>query len=153
MENRCRSISGLGLLDVDTQFSKKKATSQVEAEELQNANGPQERLLGYEIHMGRTKRSGERNLFKIVKKSGKRYVRYDGAVSADGKVWGTYIHGIFDNDGFRKRFVSQNTGRDNPGSYDGRSLEFSDFKDRQLDALAELVKKSLNMEYIANLIC
>lgn len=153
VESGRRSIPGLGLLDVDTQFSKKKATSQVEAEELQDGNGFQERLKGYEIHMGRTKRSAEKTLFKIVKKSGKPYVGYDGAVSPDGKVWGTYIHGIFDNDGFRKRFVSEHTGRDNPVDCDGRTLEFNDFKDRQFDALAELVEKSLNMKYITTLIC
>jgi adenosylcobyric acid synthase len=152
VESSRKSIPGLGLLDVDTQFSKKKATDQVEAEELHDTNGPLERLRGYEIHMGRTKRSAERNLFKIVKKSGKPYVRYEGAVSADGKVWGTYIHGIFDNDGFRKRFVSQNTGMDDPVSCDSKTLEFHDFKDRQFNALADLVNKSLDIEYITRLI-
>ena len=153
VESSRRSIPGLGLLDVDTQFSKKKATSQVEAEVLQGANGPQERIRGYEIHMGRTTRSAEKKLFKIVKRSGKPYAGYDGAVSPDGRVWGTYIHGIFDNDGFRKRFVSQNTGRDNSVCCNCRTLAFNDFKDRQFDALAELVKKSLDMEYIAGLMC
>ena len=153
VESSRRSIPGLGLLDVDTQFSEKKATSQVEAEEIGNTKGSEERLRGYEIHMGRTKRSAEKKLFKIVKKSGKPYVDYDGAVSADGKVWGTYIHGIFDNDGFRKRFVSQNTGTGIPVSCDRRALQFNDFKNKQFDALADLVKKSLNMKYITNLIC
>jgi adenosylcobyric acid synthase len=152
VESSRRTIPGLGLLDVDTQFSMKKATSQIEAEEISDGNCPQELLRGYEIHMGKTKRSTERKLFKIVKKSGKRCLHYDGAVSADGKVWGTYIHGLFDNDGFRKRFVRKNAAKDHPVSFDSRALEFIDFKDRQFDALAELVKKSLDMVYISKLI-
>ena len=153
VESSLRSLPGLGLLDVDTLFSRKKATSQVEAEELGDNNNPPDRLRGYEIHMGRTKRSSEKNVFKIVKKSGKPYVCYDGAVSPDGKVWGTYIHGIFDNDGFRKKFLQGVTGKAVSAEDEEITLGFDSFKEKQYEALAELVKKSLDMNYIADLIC
>ena len=153
VESSLRSIPGLGLLDVDTLFSKKKATSQVEAEELTGNNRPPERLRGYEIHMGSTTRSSEKNVFKIVEKSGKPYAGCDGAVSDDGKVWGTYIHGIFDNDGFRKRFLNSVTGKGVSAADEHSTLAFDSFKEKQYEALAELVKKSLDMDYISALIC
>ena len=118
VESRFGSIEGLGLLNMETIFSKKKATYQVEAEEMSRNGEDQspETLRGYEIHMGRTKLMSGNPLFKISKKSGKRCSHFDGAVSQDGKVWGTYIHGIFDNDGFRRRFIGKITKGAMPSS-------------------------------------
>ena len=122
VESSLGAIEGLGLLDMETQFSKKKATFQVEAQEMNRDGEVQfpETLRGYEIHMGRTKIMKGKPLFKISKKSGKRCALFDGAVSPDGKVWGTYIHGIFDNDGFRRRFIGKITRGTMPSSGEGK---------------------------------
>ena len=153
VESSLGSIEGLGLLDMETRFSKKKATFQVEAEEM-NRNGEDqfpETLRGYEIHMGRTKLMSGEPLFKISKKSGKRCAFFDGAVSQDGKVWGTYIHGIFDNDGFRKRFIRKVTRGTIPPPGGESTFDYGDFKESQFDALADLIEESLDMNYITGL--
>ena len=152
VESTLGSIDGLGLLDMETRFAKKKATFQVEAEEMNRKGDDQlpETLRGYEIHMGRTKLMGGEPLFKINKKSGRRCALFDGAVSPDGKVWGTYIHGIFDNDGFRRRFVKKVT-RGAPPPPES-AFAYGAFKESQFDALADLIEESLDMGYIRKLL-
>jgi adenosylcobyric acid synthase len=56
--------------------------------------------------MGETYRRGAvRPAFKIIERLGQEIEIEDGAISADGRVWGTYLHGLFDNDGFRRWFI------------------------------------------------
>ncbi len=109
IETSRKSIVGLGLLNVETTIEKQKVTSQVEArlfrkDLLQWRTG---KIFGYEIHMGRTdRRNNILPIFTIVKKGDRNIWIEDGAISKDGKVWGTYIHGIFDNDEFRRGFIN-----------------------------------------------
>jgi adenosylcobyric acid synthase len=154
VESRFGDIEGLGLLNMETVFSKKKATYQVEAEEMSRNGEDQspETLRAYEIHMGRTKLMSGNPLFKIIKKSGRRCAHFDGAVSEDGKVWGTYLHGIFDNDGFRRRFIREIAGRamTNPGG--NGAFAYGTYKEGQFDALADLIMESLDMNSIRKLV-
>ena len=96
---------GLGLLPVETVLEKDKVTVQAEAVSLMDGM----RVSGYEIHMGRT--GGAVNkinpAFKIVKRGKERVNTEDGAVSIDGRVFGTYIHGLFDSDEFRQSFINR----------------------------------------------
>jgi adenosylcobyric acid synthase len=109
IETNRENIAGLGLLNVETTIEKEKVTSQVEArvfrkDLLQWKSG---KIFGYEIHMGRTeRRTNILPIFTIVKKEDRNVWIEDGAISKDGKVWGTYIHGIFDNDEFRAGFIN-----------------------------------------------
>jgi adenosylcobyric acid synthase len=153
VETTFGSIEGLGLLNMETVFSKKKATFQVEAEEMTlNGEGQSpETLRGYEIHMGRTKLMSGKPLFNIIKKSGRRCSHLDGAVSEDGKVWGTYMHGIFDNDGFRRRFIGKITKGAMPSPGGKGPFAYGTYKESQFDALADLVTESLDMNYIRKL--
>ncbi|WP_020677270.1 cobyric acid synthase [Geopsychrobacter electrodiphilus] len=102
---------GLGLLDLDTTLCRDKQTHQVRAQ-LQPAaaaagfSGLAE-LSGYEIHAGETEYgSACRPLLQLTERSKQRVVLYDGAVSADGRVWGSYLHGIFDNDELRRAVLA-----------------------------------------------
>lgn len=110
VESRHRQIRGLGLLDIETVLATSKITAQVQAE-LSDAwkviragtTGP---VNGYEIHMGRTRRlERTRPAFVIFKRNGRPIDHEDGAISPDGRVWGTYLHGLFENDSFRSRFL------------------------------------------------
>jgi len=108
-----KEVDGMGFLNINTTLERTKTTCQVSAElingsKLLNAaqdtpNGDFKNLRGYEIHMGIT--TGEFGLFKINRLncldglSGLNNIVMDGALN--GNVWGTYIHGIFDNDEFR----------------------------------------------------
>jgi adenosylcobyric acid synthase len=85
VESEERSIAGLGLLDVATTMAPVKTTRQVTAR-LGNAT-----FRGYEIHVGETHRG---NVAPLLHLDG---IGPDGAISADGRVFGTYVHGLFDD--------------------------------------------------------
>ena len=69
----------------------------------------------------------------------------DGAVSADGLVIGTYIHGIFDDDDFRRCLLNRlrvhRGWSETPVQY-----RYREQKERSYNRLAETVRKSLDME-------
>ncbi len=85
------SINGLGLLDVETVLEGEKHLRSVRGRHI--ASG--EDLAGYEIHMGRT--AGPDCARPFAEIDGKP----DGATSSDGRVSGTYLHGLFASDRFR----------------------------------------------------
>ena len=64
-------------------------------------------ITGYEIHMGETELlNGTLPFLKIIERSDKEVCLDDGAISDDGNVIGTYVHGIFDNDEFRLELIN-----------------------------------------------
>ena len=151
VESNFTRIEGLGLLDIETHFEKVKTTFQVEAEEIKpkNKKGIKNVVQGYEIHMGRTKLNAVKSLFKITKRSGKKCVVYDGAISKDGRVWGTYIHGIFDNDSFRRRFLKRIIGGDRvQPEIPSSEFNYQAFKEDHYDKLADLIEESVDMKSI-----
>jgi adenosylcobyric acid synthase len=154
VEGARREMKGLGLLSMETRFLRRKTTFQVEAQDIVHGSEGRahERLKGYEIHVGKTVLSGEASRFLIRRRSGKPCRHYDGAVSPDGRIWGTYIHGIFDNDGLRRRFI-KGLKRDGAGAIDkSTEFEYAVFKEQQLDRLADLVREELDMRYVEGLI-
>jgi len=106
VETSCTAGEGLGLLDLETTLLAEKHTHQVQAQLLPAAAtagfAGLRRLQGYEIHAGTTEYGPAcRPLLRIERRSGESVMLDDGAVSADGRIWGTYVHGIFDNDELR----------------------------------------------------
>lgn len=101
VESEVRVAQGLGLLPVTTRFGRNKRTAQIEARPVTSSflGEPSERAItGYEIHMGRLTRSDDApGLFAIDARNGERTSESDGALSPDGAVVGTMIHGLFDN--------------------------------------------------------
>jgi adenosylcobyric acid synthase len=100
--------AGLGLLPVVTVFTGTKQTVQVTAT-LRTQAGPLAVLQGspirgYEIHMGLSEPL-HHNLSPFCQIVSPGQVHFDGAVSADGRTWGTYLHGIFDNDLLRHAWL------------------------------------------------
>ncbi|MDP6100069.1 MAG: cobyric acid synthase [Dehalococcoidia bacterium] len=104
------SCPGLGLLSVRTVFETAKSTHQAKGE-LVASRGLWGRLKGYvvegyEIHMGHT--TDEAPPALQVRRHGERQGFHpDGAVDARGKVMGTYLHGIFDQPGFRHALIQE----------------------------------------------
>jgi len=95
IEGKGKSITGLGLLDVSTEIEETKIVKHSEGKDrLFSA-----RVHGYEIHMGRTILGPEATPLLDLEEN------TDGAMSADGKVLGTYLHGLFDTGEFRQRFL------------------------------------------------
>lgn len=158
VESRVRETKGLGLLAMTTEMTSEKITTQVTAR-LWEPNplgaGDRSLLYGYEIHMGRSRFDAVPDispLFQIVRRNGRDVSKddaRDGAWADGGRVWGTYIHGIFDNDAFRRRFlafVAARKGKD-LAAHDG-SGGFLHWKDRQYDLLAEHVRRHCDVERI-----
>ncbi len=106
VESDLPEAEGLGLLDVDTLMTGSKQTWEVTGAPLQGAAaiglGAVERVAGYEIHMGETTCGAlARPLFSVARHGGFGETFNDGAVSVDGRVWGSYLHGLFDNEAVR----------------------------------------------------
>jgi adenosylcobyric acid synthase len=109
VESAAAEVAGLGLLDVDTTFLAAKRTVRVSGEAsgaaLAAAGTP---LHGYEIHMGRTVlAAGIAPLVQVAVDGSGEGPHADGAVSADGLVCGTYLHGLFDAAAFREAFLGR----------------------------------------------
>jgi adenosylcobyric acid synthase len=151
-ESDIDSIKGLGLMDMSTIFEPEKITTQVQAEIVGSGrffDGIKgQYVAGYEIHMGRTQiGEGVIPAFRIFERSTQGVDILDGAVRTDGRVFGTYIHGIFDNDKFRRHMLD--LIRESKG---WAPLEADDvltvFEQREKDfnKLADVVRTSLDMD-------
>jgi adenosylcobyric acid synthase len=89
---------------------------------------------GYEMHVGAT--GGPDRERPMLRLDG----RPEGAVSADGRIFGCYLHGLFAADGFRHAFLNRIRERDESG------LAYETEVERTLDALAEHLEAHLNLD-------
>ena len=153
IESEQKEIKGFGLLDISTTLSKKKITKQIKAELIYEGDFFAEldqTLTGYEIHQGYTVLSDKNyRLFNIKRDN---VDIKDGYISKDGLVWGSYIHGIFDNDQFRHKFL--NYLRQNKGL---KALEESKMfsiekRKKAYDDWADLVLENIDIDYIESLV-
>jgi adenosylcobyric acid synthase len=99
---------GLGLLPIRTTFSGDKHTVQVQAT-VQAPHGPfaalkETVIRGYEIHMGRSEPIGT-SLTALCRIGNPATGHLDGTLNPTGRIWGTYLHGIFDNDALRHAWL------------------------------------------------
>jgi adenosylcobyric acid synthase len=120
--------SGLGLLDITTVMAGDKTLRQIDGEGLGRP------VRGYEMHMGHTQ--GPDTVRPFLHLAGQP----DGAVSADGRVMGCYLHGLFAADGFRRALLACLC----PDR--GSGVVFEAMVDQVLDRLAEHVENHLNLE-------
>ncbi len=147
VESESTAGAGLGLLDIETTLCPKKQTHQVRARLQPSAAaagfGGLAELSGYEIHAGNTEYgSTSRPLLRIVQRSGEEVAIEDGAVSADGRIWGSYLHGIFDNDELRAAVLAPLRRGAAGRSVSGYNL------DHEIDKLADHLETHLDMQKI-----
>ncbi|MBA4349636.1 MAG: cobyric acid synthase CobQ [Rhodobacter sp.] len=90
------AVAGLGLLEVETRLGAEKRLALVEGIHLDSGAA----LRGYEIHLGVTEGAGCLRPFAQIDG------RSEGAVSSDGRIAGTYLHGLFAKDGFRRAWLA-----------------------------------------------
>jgi adenosylcobyric acid synthase len=154
-EGKRKDAEGLGLLNIDTTLEKEKATFLVEAlpaEKIEWA-GDNGKLKGYEIHLGRTVlNEGVRPMFRICKRLNQEVNLPEGTVSSDGRVWGTYIHGIFDNDDFRRSFISLLRKEKGLSPRETPRFSYVEEKERSFNLLANLVRENLDMDKVNKII-
>lgn len=124
---------GLGLLDVSTVLGPTKEL-RVEAATHAASGEP---ISGYHMHMGVTSGPGLDRPFARIGNAA------DGAVSPDGSVMGTYLHGLFAADGFRRAFLGT--------AAEGSSLAYEQVIDETLDALAAHLERHLDLDALLEL--
>ncbi len=139
-------MRGMGLLDMRTVFSPAKTRTQIRGEMVQGAglwSGWQGReVTGYEIHMGTSENLGGcRELIRLSDG------RVDALANADGSVIGTYLHGIFDTDGFAESMIRR-LMKEKGMDHENWNFDLASHKEREYDKLADLVRRSFDMKKI-----
>lgn len=123
------STAGLGLLDITTVMTGDKRLTRVQGQHVASGQG----LDGYEIHLGHS--SGPDSTRPFARINGMA----EGAVSADGRVSGTYLHGMFAGDAFRAAWLA-GFGVASSGIRHDQTVEAT------LDALADHLEESLDVD-------
>jgi len=144
-------IQGLGFLDMTSELLPDKHTSQVTAQALFLSAMSDRHVMGYEIHMGITHRNSGSPCFQMVERpgGGEGDPQVDGAMSSDGWVWGTYIHGVFDQPGFRRSWLNRIRQRKGLLALDvSVSQSVSRRMSTALDRWAEHVAQHVNVSHI-----
>ncbi|MBV9077119.1 MAG: cobyric acid synthase [Methylobacteriaceae bacterium] len=131
IEGPAGTVPGLGLLEVETVLTADKVTLPAVGRHL--ASG--EALAGYEIHLGRTEGPDRARPFLTLADG-----RPDGATSPDGRVAGTYMHGLFAGDAFRRAYLA--------GFGAASTLAYEAGIEAVLDRLADHLEASLDLDAI-----
>ncbi|RPJ16976.1 MAG: cobyric acid synthase, partial [Chloroflexi bacterium] len=144
-------IEGLGLLPTETFFIPEKATYQVHARVTGQtawlAGLSECDLQGYEIHMGRTNSAS--TWLQIDTRNGMPCEFSDGSMTANGRVWGCYLHGLFGNPAFRQAWLTSLGWSPKNQSL---ALQAVDQLERSLDYLADEVEAALDIQEIERII-
>jgi adenosylcobyric acid synthase len=129
IEGPAGEMPGLGLLDVTTVMTTQKSLTRVDAVHVASC----ERVSAYEIHIGRTDGPDRARPFALVRGAS------EGAVAADSRVHGTYLHGLFTSDGFRRAFLGRLGIAASDQNYRGTV-------EQVLDELADHIERHLDVE-------
>jgi adenosylcobyric acid synthase len=151
VESKHDNIAGLGLLNNTTIFNHHKTTTQVKAQVvageglLEDLKGIE--VTGYEIHMGQTKSHNCQPVFQILETPQGKADYFDGAVSSNGIIFGSYIHGLFHNADFTHHLLN--------GLRQLRGLPItsapSTNKQEIYDKLASIIRENLDMSQVYKL--
>jgi adenosylcobyric acid synthase len=111
-------------------------------------------IRGYEIHMGSS--TGDIGLFRVRRlASDPSLITHHSSPILDGSqnknCWGTYLHGIFENNYFRRDLLNQL--REKKGLQPIPDIvDYAGLKEKALDRLAEMVREDLDMEFIERML-
>ena len=122
--------SGLALLDVETDMLGEKSVREMTGT-CARSSVP---LSGYEIHMGKTTGPDTARPFALLERGP------DGAVSADGRIEGSYLHGLFSGDSFRSGWLENVRGGGSSG------LAYDAAVEQALDDIADSLEAALDLD-------
>jgi adenosylcobyric acid synthase len=147
VESVLKNIPGLGLLPGETRFELAKTVTRSQAQILAARGFAKEirgqLIHGYEIHMGQT--YSENPFCRVFERESEAVDSLDGAYSPDGKIWGTYLHGVFDNDSLRMAWL-ESLG------VSTSTIPFTERRSKTYDLLADALEASLDMKIIDQII-
>ncbi|WP_366657194.1 cobyric acid synthase [Fodinicurvata sp. EGI_FJ10296] len=142
------SVAGLGHLDVETILGGDKTLTLTSGTYRGGNSGRDDvptPIGGYEMHIGRTDGPDRSRPFATLADNSSGG-HPDGAVSPDGRIAGTYLHGLFATDAFRAAFLAEfRTGRTAGQAYDPMI-------DRTLNALADHLETCLDVDAMLGLV-
>ncbi len=139
LESGGKAFEGLRFLDVTTLLAPEKTLTRVSGLHVESNLT----VRGYEIHHGQSECGATRPIVELERGG------TDGAKSLDGRTWGTYLHGIFDADEFRRWFIDKLRKRRGLKPK-GKVCSVYDLEPA-LDRLAESVRSSLEIKRIYKL--
>ncbi|OGQ86197.1 MAG: cobyric acid synthase CobQ [Deltaproteobacteria bacterium RIFOXYD12_FULL_56_24] len=140
IESAGESLTGLGLLDLATVLERDKTLTRQSGRHLASGLA----VHGYEIHHGQSRATGTCDILTFDNgESG-------GAGNPAQTIWGTYLHGIFDADPFRRWFIDRL--RQRRGLAPLNSVQASYDLEPAFDRLAEAVRSQLDMSAIYGLL-
>lgn len=158
-------MKGMGLLPVETVFSREKTRTRIRGtlteESRMFAGYSGEAVEGYEIHMGQTMLAEDQDETETARCDRSVSViqlsdgRPDGMERADGRVLGSYLHGLFDNGALTEALLENLARQKGPdfarawtSGRERKEESAEEYKEKQYDKLADLVRRSLDMEKI-----
>ncbi|WP_127584146.1 cobyric acid synthase [Paenibacillus koleovorans] len=149
VESDVPELEGLGFFPTETVFAGEKRTERIVGT-TSLSDAP---VRGYEIHMGRTRfLEPVDQPFRIkIHDAPEAPESYhpDGAVTADGRIWGTYIHGILHNDAFRRKWLDGLRQRKGWAPLDEtETTAYEGRREAAFDRLAQHVRDHLDMKRI-----
>ncbi|WP_417765792.1 cobyric acid synthase [Spongiibacter tropicus] len=137
IEGPSGSSEGLAWLDMETTLAAEKTLRQVSGH--CRLNGRRASLRGYEIHAGISQGRALETPFAEVNE------HCDGAISADGHVLGSYVHGLFDDDEARALILQW------AGASSLEAVDYDGIVEANLERLADCVEQHLDMETLLSL--
>ncbi|MCJ8013187.1 cobyric acid synthase [Paenibacillus sp. KQZ6P-2] len=159
---QAKEVKGLGYLPLATIFAEEKRTVRVSGTlspecPVQLASSGQSASVtieGYEIHMGSTEVLAGSDgdvmpLFQIQDNGGE--LKAEGCGSVNSRVWGTYLHGIFHNDEFRRSWLNGIREAKGMPQVDS-TFSVKEFKEKEFDRVAASVRQNLRMDEIYKII-
>lgn len=135
LEGPPREVPALGLLGHRTVLAREKTVRSVRGFE----RGTGLSVAGYEIHLGRSDRGPDEEPWLEIEGAP------EGSVRRDGRVFGTYVHGLFANDAFRTAFLAR------LGAAARRSFDYERRIEATLDRLADHLEAALDLDRIYEL--
>ena len=140
VDGRPGAAAGLGLLDVRTRMHGDKSVREVRGRCAETGV----HCRGYEIHAGRTSGADcERPLLRLAVPGVGGEGTADGARSPDGRIEGTYVHGLFASDGYRAGWLRRAGSKGLGGK--ASDLDYDASVDAALDELADGLEASLDV--------
>jgi len=136
IESATKTVHGMGLMPITTVMAQQKTLVRSEGTHLPSKL----KVRGYEIHHGQTE--GTPLVPLVVREDG----QIIGAEARKSNVWGTYLHGIFDADEFRRWFIDRLRVRRNLAAV-GKVCAIYDLEPAY-ERLAEVIRRSLKTEEI-----
>lgn len=130
IEGATATVEGMGLLDVDTVLKGDKRLVSVEGRSFDGVG-----FHGYEMHVGVTAGPDNERPFCTIGD------HRDGAISPGGRVFGTYVHGLFANDSQRSAWLQRLGGS-------GSELNYEEQVDAVLDRLADHMERHLDLDLL-----